>query len=199
MEKVDERDEQMRLIVGMSGATGAIFGIRLLQLLRQAKVETHLVMSPWATSTIQLETTYTVKEVEALADYTYSYKDQAAPISSGSYQVDGMIVVPCSMKTLASIRVGLADNLLTRAADVVLKERKKLMLMTRETPLNNIHLENMLALSQMGAIIFPPMPAFYNHPRNMDDLVNHILFRALDQFGIHLPEANRWKGIKSNG
>ncbi|MGA9173591.1 MAG: non-oxidative hydroxyarylic acid decarboxylases subunit B [Thermoactinomyces sp.] len=187
----------MKIILGMSGATGAIFGIRILQLLKEAGVETHLVLSPWASATIQLETPYTVKDVEKLADYTYSYKDQAAKISSGSFRVDGMIVAPCSMKTLASIRIGLADNLLTRAADVMLKERKKLLLLTRETPLNTIHLENMLALSRMGAIIFPPMPAFYNLPKTLEDLIDHIAFRALDQFGIHLPEAKRWEGMHS--
>ncbi|MBH8596769.1 MULTISPECIES: non-oxidative hydroxyarylic acid decarboxylases subunit B [unclassified Thermoactinomyces] len=187
----------MRIILGMSGATGAIFGVRTLQLLKEAGVETHLVLSPWAAATIRLETPYSVKDVEKLADYTYSYKDQAAKISSGSFQVDGMIVAPCSMKTLASIRIGLADNLLTRAADVILKERKKLLLMTRETPLSTIHLENMLELSRMGAVIFPPMPAFYNLPKKLDDLVDHIAFRALDQFGIHLPGAKRWEGMHS--
>ncbi|WP_188698704.1 non-oxidative hydroxyarylic acid decarboxylases subunit B [Pullulanibacillus camelliae] len=187
----------MKIIVGITGATGAIIGIRILQLLKEANVETHLVLSPWATATIKLETPYTAKEVELLADYSYSYKDQAGKISSGSFQVDGMIVAPCSMKSLAAIRIGLADNLLTRAADVVLKERKKLMLLTRETPLNNIHLENMLELSRMGAVIFPPMLTFYNQPETIDDIVNHIAYRALDQFGIHLPEAKRWEGIKN--
>ena len=186
----------MKIIVGMSGATGAIFGIRLLEILKHTDIETHLVMSSWAAATINVETAYTVKDVEELADFTYSYKDLGAKISSGSFRVDGMIVAPCSMKTLASIRMGLADNLVTRAADVILKERKKLLLMTRETPLNDIHLENMLALSRMGSIIFPPMPAFYNHPQQIDDIVNHIVYRALDQFGIQLSEAKRWDGIK---
>ncbi|MDN4523302.1 UbiX family flavin prenyltransferase [Fictibacillus fluitans] len=186
----------MRIIVGITGATGVIFGIRILELLKQANVETHLVMSPWATANIPFETSYNVKEVEAMADFSYSYKDQAARIFSGSFRVDGMIVAPCSMKSLASIRMGLADNLLTRAADVMLKERKKLLLMTRETPLNNIHLENMLELSRMGTIILPPMPAFYNHPENIGDMVDHIAFRALDQFDIHLSEAKRWEGMK---
>ncbi|MDM5338197.1 UbiX family flavin prenyltransferase [Fictibacillus enclensis] len=186
----------MRIIVGITGATGVVFGIRILQLLKQANVETHLVMSPWATANIPFETSYTVKEVGAMADFSYSYKDQAARISSGSFRVDGMIVAPCSMKSLASIRMGLADNLLTRAADVMMKERKKLLLMTRETPLNTIHLENMLELSRMGTIIFPPMPAFYNHPQDLGDMVDHIAFRALDQFNIHLSETKRWEGMK---
>ncbi|BAD63172.1 putative UbiX-like flavin prenyltransferase [Shouchella clausii] len=187
----------MKLIIGMTGATGAIFGIRLLQQLQKTEVESHLVMSPWAAATIQAETSFTVKDVERLADYTYSPKDLGAAVSSGSFQVDGMMIAPCSMKTLASIRTGLADNLVTRAADVMLKERKPLLLMTRETPLNDIHLENMLALSRMGAHIVPPMPAFYNQPQTIDDLVDHIVYRALDQLGIHLPEAKRWQGLKA--
>ncbi|MFP7171227.1 non-oxidative hydroxyarylic acid decarboxylases subunit B [Terribacillus sp. FSL K6-0262] len=186
----------MKLIVGISGATGAIFGIRILELLKEANVETHLVMSPWATANIPFETSYSVKEIEAMADFSYSHKDQAAKISSGSFRTDGMIIAPCSMKSLASIRNGLADNLLTRAADVMLKERKKLLLMTRETPLSPIHLENMLELSRMGTIIFPPMPAFYNHPQDLGDMVDHIAFRALDQFGIDLSGAKRWEGMK---
>lgn len=189
----------MKMIVGMSGATGAIFGIRLLEILKKAEIETHLVMSQWAGATIQTETPYTQKDVEKLADYHYSIKDLGARISSGSFQTDGMIVAPCSMKTLASIRMGLADNLITRAADVILKERKKLLLLTRESPLNDIHLENMLTLSRMGVTIFPPVPAFYNHPQTIDDIVNHIVYRVIDQFGIHLPEAKRWEGLKKNG
>lgn len=188
----------MRLIIGITGATGAIFGIRLLELLKNTDIETHLVMSQWASATVHVETTYTTKEVEALADYMYSPKDLGAKISSGSFQVDGMIIAPCSMKSLASIRMGLADNLVTRAADVILKERKKLLLMTRETPLNDIHLENMLALSRMGTIIFPPMSAFYNHPQSINDIINHIVFRTLDQFNICLPATKRWEGIKNN-
>lgn len=186
----------MKIIVGITGATGAIFGIRILQMLKSSEVETHLIMSPWAHATIQHETSYSVKDVEGLADHTYSYKDQAARISSGSYRVDGMIVAPCSMKTLSSIRMGLADNLLTRSADVMLKERKKLLLMTRETPLNTIHLENMTALSKMGTIIFPPMPAFYNHPENVNDIIDHLAYRALDQFEIDTHGAKRWNGMK---
>jgi len=192
----------MKLIVAITGATGAMFGVRLLQLLKDTNIETHLVLSSWAAATIQEETPYTAKEVSQLANYSYSNKDLGAKISSGSFQVDGMVVAPCTMKTLASIRIGLGDNLITRAADVILKERKKLVLLTRETPLNDIHLENMLALSRMGTVILPPMPAFYNHPQSLDDIVNHIVFRTLDQFNIHLPEAEekRWNGIlKSRG
>ncbi|WDM22451.1 flavin prenyltransferase UbiX [Paenibacillus polymyxa] len=187
-----------KMIVGISGATGSIFGIRILQQLREAGVQSHLVLSPWAIANIPYETGYTVKEVEAMADAVYSYKDQAARISSGSFRVDGMVVAPCSMKTLASIRIGMADNLLTRSADVILKERKKLLLMTRETPLSSIHLENMLELSRMGVMILPPMPAFYNHPASIEELVDHIVFRALDQFGIVTTAAKRWDGMKQN-
>ncbi|WP_025685905.1 UbiX family flavin prenyltransferase [Paenibacillus maysiensis] len=188
-----------KIIVGISGATGSIFGIRILQQLREAGVESHLVLSPWAIANIPYETGYTVKEVEAMADAVYSYKDQAARISSGSFRVDGMIVAPCSMKTLASIRIGMADNLLARSADVMLKERKKLLLMTRETPLSSIHLENMLELSRMGVMILPPMPAFYNHPASIEELVDQIVFRALDQFGIVTTAAKRWDGMKQAG
>ncbi|MFP7484513.1 non-oxidative hydroxyarylic acid decarboxylases subunit B [Priestia filamentosa] len=188
----------MKIIVGITGATGAILGIRILQLLRNTEVETHLVMSSWARATIQHETSYSARDVEELADYAYSYNDQAARISSGSFRVDGMIVAPCSMKTLATIRMGIADNLITRAADVMLKERKKLLLMTRETPLNTIHLENMTALSKMGTIIFPPMPAFYNHPQTIGDMIDHLVYRALDQFEIVFDEAKRWDGMKNS-
>ncbi|ASR49384.1 phenolic acid decarboxylase [Paenibacillus kribbensis] len=185
-----------KIIVGISGATGSIFGIRMLKHLREAGAQSHLVLSPWASANIPYETGYTVKEVEAMADVVYSYKDQAARISSGSFRIDGMIVAPCSMKTLASIRIGMADNLLTRAADVMLKERRKLLLMTRETPLSSIHLENMLELSRMGVTILPPMPAFYNHPATIEEMVDHIVFRALDQFDIVTTAAKRWDGMK---
>lgn len=191
----------MKLIIGISGATGAIFGIRLLEILRDTKnVETHLVMSQWAITTITEETDYSVSEVRELADYYYSPKNLGAAISSGSFNVDGMIVAPCSMKSLASISMGLADNLITRAADVMLKERKRLVLMTRETPLNNIHLENMLKLSQMGVTIFPPMPAFYNHPKDLNDMLNHIVYRLISQFGIDkLPQEKVWTGFTKQG
>jgi 4-hydroxy-3-polyprenylbenzoate decarboxylase len=186
----------MRLIVGMTGATGATLGVRLLESLREIpEVETHLVLSRWARVTIELETPYRVAEVGKLADAVYGPGDQAAPISSGSFHTDGMIVVPCSMKTLAGIRIGYADGLLTRAADVVLKERRKLVLVPRETPLSEIHLENMLALSRMGAVLVPPMPAFYNHPESVADVVDHIVSRVLDQFGLPAPQARRWAGL----
>jgi len=186
----------MRLIIGMTGATGAPLGVRLLEALReQDGVETHLVLSRWARATIELETPYTVREVAELADVSYGPGDQAAPISSGSFRTDGMIVVPCSMKTLAGIRTGYAEGLVARAADVVLKERRKLVLVPRETPLSEIHLENMLALARMGAVMLPPMPAFYNHPAGLEDVVDHVVARILDQFDLPAPRARRWTGL----
>jgi len=193
----------MRLIVAMTGATGAIFGIRILQRLRELEdVETHLVMSKWARLNISTETDYSPAQVEALADFVYSEGDQGAALSSGSFRVDAMVVAPCSMRTLAAIRHGLADNLIARAADVVLKEGHKLCLVPRETPLNQIHLENMLALARMGAGICPPMPAFYNQPTTLDDIVNHIAVRVLDQLGLDIHYDRRWSGLagaRANG
>jgi 4-hydroxy-3-polyprenylbenzoate decarboxylase len=183
-----------RLIVGITGATGTIFGVRILETLRGTGVETHLVMSRWAVRTLAHETSYSVEQVQQLADVFYAPGNQGAAISSGSYLSRGMIVAPCSMRTLAAIATGQGDNLLHRAADVVLKERRKLVLMVRESPLNDIHLENMLKLSRMGVVILPPVPAFYNHPQTLDDMVNHITMRALDQFEIETDAANRWNG-----
>ena len=186
----------MRLIVGMTGATGAPLGVRLLEVLRDLDdVETHLVMSRWARTTIELETAYSVREVAKLADVVYGPGDQAAAISSGSFLTAGMVIVPCSMKTLAGIRTGYADGLIARAADVCLKERRRLVLVPRETPLGDVHLENMLSLTRMGATIFPPLPAFYNHPATLADAVDHLVVRILDQFGISAPGAKRWSGL----
>ncbi|HZC91416.1 MAG TPA: non-oxidative hydroxyarylic acid decarboxylases subunit B [Mycobacterium sp.] len=186
-----------RFIVGMTGATGAVLGVELLRQLQQCPdVETHLVLSRWARATIHLETESSAGDVESLADVVYSWDDQAAPISSGSYRVDGMVIAPCSMKTLAAIRTGYADGLIARAADVTLKERRRLVLVPRETPLSQIHLENMLALARMGAGIVPPMPAFYNRPASVGDIVDHIVARILDQFDIESPAAKRWNGVQ---
>lgn len=186
----------MKLIVGMTGATGAPLGVALLQALRDMpNVETHLVMSKWAKTTIELETPYSARDVAALADFSHNPADQAATISSGSFRTDGMIVIPCSMKTLAGIRAGYADGLVGRAADVVLKEGRKLVLVPREMPLSTIHLENMLALSRMGVAMVPPMPAFYNHPETVEDIVHHVVARVLDQFGLEHPHARRWQGL----
>lgn len=186
----------MKLVVGMTGATGAIIGIRLLEALREREVETHLVVSKWARATIQMETDWSVRDVMALASKTWSEQDQAAAISSGSFRVDGMVIAPCSMKTLAAIRAGYGDGLIARAADVTLKEQRRLVLIPRESPLNVIHLENMLALAKAGAMMLPPMPAFYNRPASIDDIVNHIVSRVLDQFGLDNNLTRRWEGEK---
>ncbi|WP_405774180.1 non-oxidative hydroxyarylic acid decarboxylases subunit B [Streptomyces sp. NBC_00859] len=188
----------MRLIVGMTGATGAPFGVRLLENLRKLpEVETHLVLSRWARTTIELETGLSVREVAALADEVHNPGDQGATISSGSFRTDGMVIVPCSMKTLAGIRTGYADGLVARAADVVIKERRKLVLVPRETPLSEIHLENMLALARMGVQLVPPVPAFYNRPRSVDDIVDHVTARVLDQFELPAAAARRWEGMRA--
>jgi 4-hydroxy-3-polyprenylbenzoate decarboxylase len=187
----------MRLIVGITGATGVIYGVRLLERLRDAGVETHLVISRWGARTLVHETPYSREEVEALAHTSYVSGDMGAAISSGSFQTAGMIVAPCSAKTLAAIAHGYGEGLIHRAADVVLKERRKLLLAVRESPLSDIHLENMLRLSRMGAVMLPPMPAFYGHPRSLGDIVDHTVERILDQFGVEMPNAARWTGEMS--
>lgn len=187
-----------RLVVAMTGASGARLGVHLLQTLQpMPDVEVHLIVSKWARATIEFETSSTVRDVYDLADVVHSAGNQAATISSGSFRTDGMVVVPCSMKTLAGIRSGYADGLIGRAADVVLKERRRLVLVAREAPLSEIHLENMLALSRMGAVVMPPMPAFYNKPATVDDIISHITSRVLDQFDIPVPGAVRWNGIET--
>ena len=183
-----------RLVVGITGATGAILGIRLLEALREADIETHLVLSKWALQTIEHETTYTLGEVRALASVAYEPGNMGAAISSGSFVTEGMVVVPCSMRSVAAIAHGTGDHLVHRAADVVLKERRRLVLVAREMPLSDIHLENMLKLSRMGVTIMPPMPAFYNHPQSVDDVVEHVVARVLDQFGLPASFAKRWSG-----
>ena len=187
-----------KLIVGMTGASGAIFGVRLLEVLKETDVEVHLVASKWAQQTIEHEVGITLEEVRALAAHFYGSGDMGATISSGSFVTDGMIIVPCSMRSVAAIANGLGAHLVHRAADVVLKERRPLVLVARETPLSDIHLENMLKLSRMGVTILPPMPAFYNHPRDLDDIVNHIVARCLDQFGVEWDYGKRWDGDMKN-
>lgn len=184
----------MKIIVGMTGATGAIYGVRILERLREAGAETHLVISRWGARTLLHETPYSREHVESLATVSYAPSDMGAAISSGSFQTDGMIVAPCSAKTLAAIAHGFGENLIHRAADVILKERRRLVLLVREAPLSDIHLENMLKLSRMGVQILPPMPAFYNHPRTVDDIVDHTVSRVLDQFGLDAGGAARWSG-----
>src|SRR5688572_4113675 len=184
----------MRIIVGISGATGVVYGVRLLERLRDAGAEVHLVISRWGVRTLLHETSWSREAVEALAHTTYAPGDMGAAISSGSFKTDGMIVAPCSAKTLAAIAHGVGENLIHRAADVVLKERRRLVLVVRETPLSDIHLENMLKLSRMGTTILPPMPAFYNRPRTVDDIVDHTVSRVLDQFGLDARGSERWSG-----
>lgn len=188
-----------RLIVGLTGATGTILGVRLLQALKSCGVESHLVMSKWAIRTLVHETDYSADDVQQMATCTYRAHDQGAAISSGSFLTRGMVVCPCSMRTLAAIAHGTGDQLVHRAADVILKERRKLVLVVREAPLHDIHLENMLKLSRMGVIILPPVPAFYNRPQSVDDLVNHIVMRILDQFEIHVDLRQRWDGVMASG
>jgi 4-hydroxy-3-polyprenylbenzoate decarboxylase len=183
-----------RLIVGITGASGSIYGVRLLQMLRGTGIETHLVMSRWGARTLVHETGYTPEQVQALASVSHPLTDQGATISSGSFVTLGMVIAPCSVRTLAAIAHGLGDHLVHRAADVVLKERRTLVLAVREAPLNEIHLENMLKLSRMGVVIAPPVPAFYSRPETVDEIVNHTAARLLDPFGIHVDMA-RWPGL----
>ena len=190
-----EQAQPTRLIVGITGATGTIFGVRLLQMLHGSGVETHLVVSKWAARTLAHETPYSLQEVQSLATQSYGVGAQGAAISSGSFVTMGMVIAPCSMRTLAAIAHGIGDNLIHRAADVILKERRKLVLVVRESPFSEIHLENMLKLARMGVVILPPVPAFYNNPQNLDDMINHITMRVIDQFDIHLDVMNRWDGV----
>ncbi len=184
-----------RIIVGISGASGVIYGVRTLEVLEaMADVETHLIMSRFARLNIEIETTHTPQYVESLANEVHSFGNQAASLSSGSFKTDGMVIAPCSMKTLSAIANSLADNLLTRAADVVLKERRTLVLMPREAPLHVGHCKLLYEAAQLGAVIAPPMPAFYNHPQTIDDLVNHSVGRVLDLFGLDAGILKRWEG-----
>ena len=185
----------MRLIIGMSGASGVIYGIRLLEVLsRVEQVETHLVLSDSAKLNIAIETDRSAKEIQALADEAYSNRDIAARLASGSFKTDGMIVAPCAVKTLSAIANSYADSLLVRAADVVLKERRRLVLVPRETPLHTGHCELLLKVSQMGAILAPPMPAHYISPQTVDDLVDHHVGRILDLFDLDPGLVQRWQG-----
>jgi len=183
-----------RLIIGMTGSTGAIFGIRMLEALKHTDVETHLIISKWAQRTIEHETRHTLEQVRAMATVVHSQGDMGASISSGSFLTEGMVVIPCSVRTLGGIANGYGEHLVHRAADVILKERRKLVLVVRETPLSEVHLENMLKLARMGVVMLPPMPAFYNHPKTVEDVIDHIVMRVLDQFGIETPFAKRWDG-----
>jgi 4-hydroxy-3-polyprenylbenzoate decarboxylase len=184
------------LIVAMTGATGAVYGIRMLEVLRDLGIRTELIVSDWAGTNLRLETGRSVEEISDLASTSYSATNLAAPPSSGSYQVDGMAIVPCSMKTLAAIATGYGDNLVHRAADVTLKEGRKLLVAPRETPFNAIHLKNMLELARLGVTVMPPLPAFYNRPETIEDLIDHFVARALDQFGIDAGITRRWGPVR---
>ena len=184
--------DRPRLIVGISGASGVIYGVRLLQALEALPVETHLVMTRTAEVALAHETDFKVEDVRRLADVAFRIDDLAAAISSGSYRTIGMIVAPCSMRSLGEIAHGITSNLLTRAADVVLKERRRLVLVARETPLHAIHLRNMTTLAEMGAIIAPPVPAFYNRPKTLDDVIDHTVGRLLDLFDLDTGKVKRW-------
>ena len=188
----------MRLVVGMSGASGSVYGVRLLEVLADLEeVETHLVLTTTARLNISVETDWRIEDVEKLADEVHSDRNLAASISSGSFHTDGMIVIPCSMKSLSAIAHSYSDSLLTRAADVVLKDRRQLILVPRESPLHLGHCKLLYEAAQLGAIIAPPMPAFYNRPTSIDDIVNHTVGRILDLLGLDAGIVKRWSGIKS--
>ena len=185
-----------RLVVAMTGASGAAYGVRLLERLRELEVESHLIVTRWARVTLEHETEHSYSDLKSLADFTYGEGDQAAPVSSGSFLTRGMAIVPCSTKTLAAIATGFGHNLVCRAADVMLKERRRLVLAVRETPLSQIHLRNMLTLSEAGATIMPPVPAFYHQPVEIADIVDQTVLRILDQFDFELEAASRWGGFR---
>jgi 4-hydroxy-3-polyprenylbenzoate decarboxylase len=182
----------MRLVVAITGATGAIYAIRLLEELKAKKVEVHLILSQWAEETLRIEMNMKKESLIELVDYYYLESDMTAPVASGSFQHQGMIIIPCSMKTLSGIAHGYAENLIIRAADVCLKECRRLILGPRETPLNAIHLDNMLKLAKLGVEIVPPMPAFYNHPVTIEEIVNQLIARILDQLGLEHNLVKRW-------
>lgn len=186
-----------RIVVAISGASGAIYGVRLLQLLRELGVETHLTVSEAGWLNVQQELDLSRPELEALADVAYPVREVGSAIASGSFPCDGMVVAPCSMRVLAAVAHGLSDNLMTRAADVMLKERRRLILMVRETPLNLAHLRNMVSATEMGAIVFPPVPAFYQRPQTLADMVAHTVSRVLDLLGLPQADVARWNGLSA--
>ena len=190
--------QQRRIIVAITGASGAVYGVRLLQVLAHLGVETHLVLSDAAKITLTSETDLSVGEVPSLAAVVHHSKDIAASISSGSFQTEGMIVAPCSMRTLAEISTGVTTSLVSRAADVVLKERRRLVLLVRETPLHLGHLRSMVQVTEMGAIVMPPVPAFYQRPASLDDVIHHTVNRCLDLFQMAPPDTYRWQGLNES-
>ena len=182
----------MRLVVGITGSSGVIYGIKVLEVLLKIKIETHLIISQWGERNVQIETDKSVEFVKSLATRHYNNDNMAAPISSGSFKTDGMAIVPCSMKTLSSIANGYDDSLVSRAAGVCIKESRRLVIVPRETPLSKIHLQNMISLADIGVIVLPAMPGFYQRPKSMDDLITHIAGKILDQFGIEHNIYRRW-------
>nr|MDT0660963.1 UbiX family flavin prenyltransferase [Micromonospora sp. DSM 115978] len=197
MTQPSENAVRRRLVVAITGASGSILGVRLLERLREFDVETHLIISAWGARTLEHETPYSAADVRQLADVVHRPNDLGATVSSGSFRTDGMVIAPCSVKTLAAIASGYTEDLIARAADVVLKERRRLVLVVREAPLSEIHLRNMLTLARMGASIVPPVPAFYNRPKTLDDAVDHIVTRVMDQAGLHSEIGPRWDGTVS--
>src|SRR5271166_2124627 len=190
-------EKNRKFVVGISGASGVIYGIRLLEVLKKEKIESHLIMTPAAKITISAETNYSALSVEKLASKVYRYNDIAAVISSGSFKTDGMILIPCSMHTLGALASGVSDNLLLRAAEVTMKEHRPLVLVPRETPLSLIHIENMARLARAGVIILPAMPGFYEHPKSVSDMVNHLVGKVLDIMGVEHNLFKRWGGMNS--
>jgi len=190
--------KNIKIIVGITGSSGVIYGIKLLYFLKKSKIETHIVLSKWAEKNIEIETDESIVEVKKLASFEYRENDMAASISSGSFKTDGMIIIPCSMKTLASIANGYDDNLISRAASVTIKENRKLVIVPRETPLSQIHLSNMLKLAKIGVTILPAMPGFYHRPKTINDLILHIVGKTLDQFDISNELFKRWKNNESD-
>ena len=183
-----------RLVVAITGASGVVIGVRMLEALQNTEVESHLIVSKWGRQTLELETGFNLEQVSQLADVFHGSGDMSASISSGSFLTGGMVIAPCSMRTLAAVAVGNGDTLIQRAADVVIKEKRQLVLLPREMPFSTIHLENMLRLSKLGVTIMSPTPAFYNSPKTIDDILNHIVARTLDQFQIKNEFTNRWGG-----
>lgn len=190
----NNKPRRKRIVVAITGATGALLGIKTLLALRHLNIETHLILSKWGEATLKHETDYKPSTLKALASYTHSIHDMAAPISSGSFKTDGMIIVPCSMKTLAAINSGCCDDLISRTADVMLKERRRVVLVARETPLSEIHLRNMLGVTRAGAVVFPPVPAFYIRPASVEELVDQSVGRILDLFDLDTGDFERWSG-----
>lgn len=199
MTEAEPSDRVPRVIVAITGATGAVFGVRVLERLREFAVETHLVVTPWGGRTLEHETSYSLAQVHAMADVVHRPNDQGATISSGSFLTSGMVVAPCSVKTMAGIASGYANDLVTRAADVVIKEHRPLVLLVRESPLSALHLENMLKLARLGVRIVPPVPAFYNRPQSVEDMVDHVVTRSLDQLDLFSQRTPRWDGVVRRG